>query len=157
MILGTYITLISLCVCVFLPSLQVNGGLSASLKSAIWNGSVNTFPQQRIQATIKELLDVSFFVAVGVAANENLQVCVSKTFPRQRRIAGGVVFHTVSFVWKKSTRLVLHRTCFNLQTTKCLKVLYYEIVHDNLRHEFEIISNISLKWPISGVSNSVCN
>jgi hypothetical protein len=36
------------------------GRLSASVLSLLGNGSVNTFPQQRIHATIEELLDAPF-------------------------------------------------------------------------------------------------
>jgi hypothetical protein len=35
-----------------------------------------------------------------------------KTFPRQRRIGGGVVFYAVGVVWKESRRFVLPKTSF---------------------------------------------
>jgi hypothetical protein len=88
--------------------------------SLLGNGSVNTFPRQRILATIEELLDASFSIrSVSYQRRVRGSICVSlsllgngsvSTIPRQRRIVGGVCFYAVRVVSKESRRLVLPRT-----------------------------------------------
>jgi hypothetical protein len=79
--------------------------------SVLGNGLVYTFPQERIQAAVEELLDVSFSVrsvsyqreSMGclyppiVAKVDNSLV---KTLPRQRKIVGDIVFCSVHVVSK---------------------------------------------------------
>jgi hypothetical protein len=90
-------------VCVSLPSLQANG-------------SINTFPRQRIYETTEHAI----FYAVCALPNDSLSLYhlslpgsnSAKTFPRQQGIVGGVVFYAILVVGKKSRRLVLPRTSF---------------------------------------------
>jgi hypothetical protein len=85
--------------------------------SLLGNGSVNTFQWQQIQATIEELLDVSFSMR-SVLSKESLWVCLCiplpllgnnsvKTFQRKRWIVGGVVLYALRVVTKESRRLIL--------------------------------------------------
>jgi hypothetical protein len=92
-----------------------------SLLSLLGNGLVNTFPWQRIHATI-ELLNASFSMrSIYVLSKVTLWVCLFipllllgnnylKMFPRQRKIVGGVVFYTVHVISKESMRWILPRT-----------------------------------------------
>jgi hypothetical protein len=96
------------------------------------NGSVDTFLWQQTHATIQELLEASFSVESGsyerrvcgsvyppIVATQ----CSADTFPRQRRIVGGV-FLAVYVVSKESRRLVLPRTCCVVITSLSLWVQY---------------------------------
>jgi hypothetical protein len=94
--------------------------LSVSLHSVLGNGSVTTFQQQRTHATIDKFLNALFSIR---SVSYQRRVCGSlwsplslldnnsvKTFPRERRIVGGVVFYAARVVSKESRRLVLPRT-----------------------------------------------
>jgi hypothetical protein len=121
----SYIPPISLCL-YMCPSYrcQAKARLNVSLLSALGNGSVNMFLRQGIQATREELLDSSFSMLSASYQKESLWVCLCiplsllcnnsvKTFPRQRRIVGRVVFNAVSVVSKESRQLVRSRiSCF---------------------------------------------
>jgi hypothetical protein len=75
----------------------------------------------------KRIVGCVVFYAVLVLPNKNLWVCLCislsllgnnsvKSFPRQRKIVGGVVFYVVHIASKESRRLVLPRTpCYLLQ------------------------------------------
>jgi hypothetical protein len=95
--------------------------LSVTLLSVLGNGSINTFPRQRIHGTIEELLDSSFSMRsmsyqrriYGSVYPLSLLDNSVKTFPGQRRVVGGGFFYSVRVVSKESRRLVLPRTsCF---------------------------------------------
>jgi hypothetical protein len=86
--------------------------------SLLGNGSVNTFPLQRMNATVEESLDASFSVR-SVSYQTGVWVCLCiplsllsngsiNTSPWQRRI-GGIAFYAVHVV-SGSRRLVLSRT-----------------------------------------------
>jgi hypothetical protein len=127
------------CVCVSLPSrfqwcvyhgtwAHLSGLLHKSLPSVcvsvyecllsfLGNGSVFTFPRQRIHGT-KEVVGR----VVMQPVSRERRVCVSRycyktvarqTFPRQWRIVRGFVFYAVHVVSKENMLLVLPRTsCF---------------------------------------------
>jgi hypothetical protein len=91
-----------------------------SLLSLLGNGLVNTFPQQWMHAKI-ELLDACICGSVCVTPLSLHGTNSVKTFPRQRRIFGGLVFRMFHVVSKESRQLVHIRTsCLRkrlLQTT----------------------------------------
>jgi hypothetical protein len=66
----------------------------------------NTFLRQRIHGTVEELLNAYVFMGLYIPlfllGNSSV-----KTFPRQRKIAGGVVFYATHVVSKASMRLFL--------------------------------------------------
>jgi hypothetical protein len=111
---------VCLSVCLSLLLLQGKAWLSISLHSVVGNGSTNTFPRQRIQATIEEMLDIFSVLFMSYRRS----VCWSvyplslldnnsvNTFPRQRRHFRDVIFHAFRAVWKASRLLVLHRSSF---------------------------------------------
>jgi hypothetical protein len=83
-------------------------------------GSVDTFLWQRIHSTIDQLFEASFSIR-SLSYKRSLWVSLripllllghgsAKTFPRQCRIIGGVVFYAVRVVAKERKRLVLTRT-----------------------------------------------
>jgi hypothetical protein len=90
------------------------------------NGSVNTFPRQRIHAT--RIGGRVVLCTIRVVSKESPWIClciplsllsneVVNTFPRQRRIAADVVSFAVHVVSKESMRLVLHRSsCLPIYT-----------------------------------------
>jgi hypothetical protein len=98
-------------VCVSLLPLQGNGSVIVSLLSLLGNGSV-MFRRKPIQATINELLDSWFYMrsvsyerVCGSVCPLSLLGNISvKTFRRQRRIVGGVVFQGVRVISKQSRR-----------------------------------------------------
>jgi hypothetical protein len=81
-----------------------------SFLSLLGNDSVNMFLRQRIQATIEKLLDVPFSMRFMSYQGDSVGVSIYplsflgnnslKTFPRQRRIVGGVVFYAVRVLSK---------------------------------------------------------
>jgi hypothetical protein len=101
----------SVCVSMCIPPIVARQRLSksVSLLSLLGNGSVNTFPWQRIHPTIEELLDAcvrgSLCITLSLLGNSAV-----KAFPRQRRIVGEVVFYAVRAVWTESRRLIIPRT-----------------------------------------------
>jgi hypothetical protein len=74
-----------------------------SLLSLLDSGLVNPLPRQRIHSTVEELLYAS--VCISLLGNNLVQ-----TFPRQRRIVGGVVLCAVHVMSRESRRLILPRT-----------------------------------------------
>jgi hypothetical protein len=108
-------------VCVFRLSLQSNGSVKCIPPFGARQRLGKHVPAQRIHTTIEELLDASFSV---LSVSYQRRVCGSvfvsplsllgnnsvKTFPRQRRIVGGVVFCAVRIVAKESGRFILPRT-----------------------------------------------
>jgi hypothetical protein len=97
-----------------LPSDYVS--VRVSFLSLLGNGSVTTFPQQRIQATIEELLDTCVCGSVCANPLSLLGNNSVKKFPRQRRIVGGVVFYAVVDARTVSRWLVLPRTSCSLSS-----------------------------------------
>jgi hypothetical protein len=97
---------VSLCVS-FLSLLDKNSFLSQ------WgNDSVNTFPRQRIHATIEESFDACAWGSVYISF-------LVKSFPGQRRIIGGVIC-AVRVISKEIRRIVDPRTsCFKIGRLKC--------------------------------------
>jgi hypothetical protein len=82
------------------------------------------FPNLNSTCNIKRIFGHVIFYPVRVISRKSLWVCLCiplsllgkksvKTFPRQRRINGGVVIYAVRVVPKESRRLVLPRAfCF---------------------------------------------
>jgi hypothetical protein len=94
-----------------LPSVSVF--LCVSLHSVLGNGSVKTFPRQRIHATMKNCWDMSFSVwsvyqrrVCGSISLSLLGNTSAKTFPPQQGIVGDV-FCVVRVVSKESRRVVI--------------------------------------------------
>jgi hypothetical protein len=91
-----------------------------SLPPLLGSGSVKTFPQQRIYATVEELLDASFSMRSCPIEGEAIHLSflrnnLVKTFQWQERIVGGIVFYVVHVVSKENKRLVLPRTyCYRI-------------------------------------------
>jgi hypothetical protein len=98
----------SVSVCVSLLSLPGKGSVKCIPPFSARQRLGNTFPPQRIQATSEELLGVCVWVCLCIPllllGNNSV-----KTFPRERKIVGGIVFYAVLVVSKESTRLVLPR------------------------------------------------
>jgi hypothetical protein len=99
-----------------LPS--VCASICISLLSLLGNGSVKCIPHfiarqwlgKHITAATNTricwtLVSVGLCIPLSLLCNNSV-----KTFPRQRRIVGGVVFYAVRVVSKESRQLVLHRT-----------------------------------------------
>jgi hypothetical protein len=107
----SYIPPISLCLYVY-PSYRcyATAWKNVSLVSLLGNGLVNTFPRQRIHATIEELLDICVCGSVYVSPISLLGNNSVRTFLLQRIIVGGMVFYVVRVVSKESRRLVTLRT-----------------------------------------------
>jgi hypothetical protein len=113
--------------------------LSVSLHSTTGNGSVSTFPQQRIHARIETLLDASFSMR---SVSYHRRVCGSvrvspsfqgnnsvKTFPRQGRIVGGVDFFAARALSKE--RVLLRTFCFRIRnciTVKTKLILFKKCI-----------------------------
>jgi hypothetical protein len=74
------------------------------------------FIKFRMYIVAPELTSTAYFMN---PTHQTVSVCVLgnvsiNTFPRHRRIVGGVIFHTVLVVSKESRRLVLPRTSCSL-------------------------------------------
>jgi hypothetical protein len=100
---------------------QAKAQLNVSLLSMLDNGSVNMFLRQVIQVTRQELLDASFSVLSVPYQKESLCIPLSllcknsvKTFPRQRRIDGPVIFNAVRVVSKKQAIISSQKFLFFL-------------------------------------------
>jgi hypothetical protein len=100
------------------------------LCSVLGNGLENTFPWQRMYATIEKLLEPLFYIGSMSLRWESVSLFVYpipllsnssvKTFLLQRRIVVGVVFYAVHVVSKESRRLILPRTsCLFLVDHDC--------------------------------------
>jgi hypothetical protein len=98
-----------------LPSVWVFVYLS--LLSLLGKSLVNTFPRQRIHATIEELdAWVCKPITISFLGNK-----VVKTFPRQWRFVVGVVFYAVRDVSKGSWQLVFPRaSCISMERLSSL-------------------------------------
>jgi hypothetical protein len=90
-----------------LPSVCVS--VCVSLLWLLSKGLVKTFLRQRIHAKTEELLDACLWVCLRIPLSLLGNNSV-KTFQRQRRIVGCVVFYAVCVVSKESRLLVLPRT-----------------------------------------------
>jgi hypothetical protein len=98
-------------VCVSLLSLLGKGSVKCISPFIASNFSINTFPRQQIHATIEDLdacMNGCLCIPLSLLRNNSV-----KTFLRQRRSVGGVVFYAACVVSKESRWLVLSRTyCF---------------------------------------------
>jgi hypothetical protein len=94
------------------------------LLSLLDNGSVNTFPLQRIHSTAGQVLDMWACIPLSLLGNNSV-----KTLPRQRKIVGGVVFYAVYIVSKQSRRLVLPRTSCSLTLLFLYSTIFMAIQH----------------------------
>jgi hypothetical protein len=103
--------------------LSVCVSVCVSRLSLLRNGSVKTFPWQRVHARIEEFLE-TFYIRSVSYQRESLRVCLCippsllgngsvNTFSQKRRFVGGVVLYAVRVVWKESRRLVPPRPSFN--------------------------------------------
>jgi hypothetical protein len=106
------------------------------------NGSVNTFPRQRIHINngmncwtwhfiCGPCLIKCEYIGLSLYPLQLLGKNPTKTFPRQRRIVGCVVFYAVHIVSKENRPLVLLRTSicewYFCNMFRCYKVIIREI------------------------------
>jgi hypothetical protein len=118
----------SVCVSVYVSLLLLQG--NGSVKCIRLIGAMQRLGKHIPEATNtynnRRIIGLVIFYVVSLLWNETLWVCLCillsllgnnsiKTFPRQRRIVGGVVYFAVSVVSKESRRLVLPKTaCYIL-------------------------------------------
>jgi hypothetical protein len=89
--------------------------------SFLGNGSVDTFPRQRIHTKLEVVLEASFYIRPCLIKGDSVGLCIPlsllgigslNTFPRQWGIVGGIVFCMVHVVWKEIRQIVIPRTSF---------------------------------------------